>query len=468
MSPTSNGARIPRGQGPIRESRRRLLRGVLQGALPLAAAPALWPSIACAWAPLLAPLALPLLAPRSAHAQFRVEIGGVGATQVPIAIGRFRGEDGLPQTLSAIVAVDLERSGLFRVITGSGVVEDTGLPAMPEWRSRGADALLGGSVMRLADGRFDIRHRLWDTVKGADLGGQAMAVPAADLRLAAHRIADTVYERLTGDKGVFSTRICYVSKSGSRFQLRIADADGEGGQVALNSPEPIISPAWSPSGQEVAYVSFESQKAVVWVQSVASGQRRMVANFRGSNSAPAWSPDGTRLAVTLSQDGGSQIYTIGRDGGSPRRLTNSSSIDTEPVFSPDGRRLYFVSDRGGSPQIYRMDAEGGPAERVTFNSPQSLSPAISPDGRLLAYISRQGGAYRLVVQPLDGGAPVPITDSTDDQSPSFAPNGRLLIYNTRIQGRDHLMTTTIDGRIKARLASSGADVREPAWGPFGR
>lgn len=407
--------------------------------------------------------------PLNAWAQFRVEIGGVGATQLPIAVARFKGEDTAPQPVGAIVMADLERSGFFRRIQAPQVLEETGLPAMGEWRSRGADALVGGSVTRLADGRFDVRYRLWDAVKASDLGGGSEAVPAADLRLVAHRMADQIYERLTGEKGVFSTRICYVTKQGRSYQLRIADADGEGAQVALNSNEAIISPAWGPGGKEVAYVSFESQKAVVWIQQVATGARRMVANFRGSNSAPAWSPDGQRLAMTLSQEGGSQLFSLNRDGTGLKRLTQSSAIDTEPVFAPDGRTLYFVSDRGGSPQVYRMNADGGPAERVTFNSAQSLSPAISPDGRLMAYISRQGGAYRLVVQPLDGnGLATAITDSSDDQSPSFAPNSKLIVYNTRAAGRDLLMTTTLDGKIKARLASSGADVREPAWGPFGR
>ncbi len=405
----------------------------------------------------------------SAWAQFRVEIGGVGATQLPIAVARFRGEDSAPQTVSAIVMANLERSGFFRRIEASSVVEETGLPAMADWRSRGADALVGGSVTRLADGRFDVRYRLWDVVKAADQGGSSEAVVAGDLRLVAHRISDQIYERLTGEKGVFSTRICYVTKQGRSYQLRIADADGEGAQVALNSNEPIISPAWAPNGREIAYVSFESQKAVVWVQTVASGARRMVANFRGSNSAPTWSPDGNRLVMTLSQEGGSQLYSLNRDGTGLKRLTQSAAIDTEPVFTPDGRQIFFVSDRGGSPQVYRMSAEGGPAERVTFNSAQSLSPTISPDGRLLAFISRQGGAYRLVVQPLDGSGPATaITDSSDDQSPSFAPNSRLIVYNTRAAGRDLLMTTTLDGKIKARLASTGADIREPAWGPFGR
>jgi TolB protein len=305
-------------------------------------------------------------------------------------------------------------------------------------------------------------------VKGTEVGGQSTAVVAADLRLAAHRIADYVFEKLTGDKGVFATRMAYVTKGGGRYTLRVADADGEAAQVALNSPEPIISPAWSPDGRELAYVSFESQKAVVYAQDVLSGQRRPIANFRGSNSAPAWAPDGRQLAVTLSRDGGSQLFMIGRNGENSRRLTSSPAIDTEPVFSADGR-IYFVSDRGGSPQIYRMPAGGGSAERISFNGNYNVSPAISPDGRFMAYIGRQGGAFKLQLLDLvGGGAPRTLTDTSDDESPSFAPNGKLIVYATRLQGRDVLMTTTLDGKIKARLLSTSADVREPVWGPYGR
>jgi len=404
-----------------------------------------------------------------AWAQFRVEISGVGATQVPIAIARFRDEERSAQSISAIVRADLERSGLFRIVDAPGVIDESAQPAMNEWRGRATDALVGGSVMRLADGRFDVRFKLWDVVKGADLGGKSNAVDAADLRLAAHRIADDVYEKLTGEKGVFSTRIAYVTRGAGRYSLRVADADGEGGQVALNSPEPIISPAWSPDGREIAYVSFESQKAVVYTQEVASGKRRAIANFRGSNSAPAWSPDGQTLAVTLSREGGSQLYTMNRSGEGLRRLTNTSAIDTEPVFAPDGRSIYFVSDRGGSPQVYRMPVGGGAAERITFSGNYNISPAVGPDGRTLAYVTRQGNAFRLQVMDLSaGGAPQTLTDTTDDESPSFAPNGRLLIYATRAGGRDVLMTTTLDGKIKARLVSTTADVREPVWGPYGR
>ncbi len=409
-------------------------------------------------------LALPVAA------QFRVEISGVGATQLPIAVVRFRDEDKSNQSPSAIIRADLERSGAFRIVDAPGALDETSQPRMPEWRQRAADALVAGSVTRLADGRYDIRFKLWDVVKGSELGGQSSAVDAADLRLAAHRIADFVYEKLTGEKGVFSTRIAYVTRAGPRYTLRVADADGENGQVALNSGQPIISPAWSPNGKELAYVSFERQKAVVFVHNVASGERRAIADFRGSNSAPAWAPDGERLAVTLSREGGSQLYSIGKNGGDPRRLASSPAIDTEAEYSTDGRYLYFTSDRGGSPQVYRMPAAGGNAERVTFSGNYNISPTVSPDGRTLAYITRAGNAFRLVVLDLAtaGAQPQMISDTNDDEHPSFAPNGRLLIYATRAQGRTVLMTTTLDGKIKARLPSQTADLREPVWGPYGR
>ena len=423
--------------------------------------------------------ALPLLSRRHAAlalasstalpalAQFRVEITGVGLTQLPIAIAAFRGEAQSPQKISAIVQADLERSGRFTGVDASGVaLDESSRPDVALWRQRRADALASGSVTRLADGRFDVRFRLWDVVKAQDLGGQSFVVTQADLRLVAHRIADFIYEKLTGERGIFSTRIAYVTKVGARYSLWVADADGENAQSALSSPEPIISPAWSPTGSQLAYVSFESRKPVVYVHDVSSGRRRLIANFRGSNSAPAWSPDGRTLAVTLSRDGGSQLYSIDANGGEPRRLMQSSGIDTEPVFSSDGRSIYFVSDRGGSPQVYRVAATGGGAERVTFNGSYNISPSISPDGQWLAYISRVGGAYKLHVMDLKSGTVTAVTDTSADENPSFAPNSRLIVYATQQQGREALMTTTLDGKIKARLAGQSGDIREPDWGPF--
>ncbi|QHI97105.1 Tol-Pal system protein TolB [Xylophilus rhododendri] len=402
-----------------------------------------------------------------ALAQFRVEVSGVGLTQSPIAIAPFKGEGQSPQKIAAIVQADLERSGRFRAIDAAGVeLDESSRPDVSQWRQKGADSLAEGSVTRLADGRYDVRFRLWDVVRSEDLGGQSFIVPQIDLPLAAHRIADFIYEKLTGEKGVFSTRIAYVTKAGTRYTLWVADADGENSQSALTSPEPIISPAWSPSGSQLAYVSFESRKPVVYVHEISSGKRRLIANFRGSNSAPAWSPDGRRLAVTLSRDGGSQLYTIDASGGEPTRLMQSAGIDTEPSYSADGRSLYFVSDRGGAPQIYRMPVGGGNAERVTFSGTYNISPTISPDGRYMAYISRVGGAFKLHVMELASGTANAITDTSNDENPSFAPNGRLIIYATRQQGREALMTTTLDGKIKARLAGQGGDIREPDWGPF--
>ncbi|MEO8857513.1 MAG: Tol-Pal system beta propeller repeat protein TolB [Burkholderiaceae bacterium] len=403
-----------------------------------------------------------------ASAQFRVEVTGIGMTQLPIAIATFRGEDGAPQKLAGIVQADLERSGQFRGVDSSGqALDELSRPELNLWRQKGADSLVTGSVSRLADGRFDVRFRLWDVAGGKDLGGQSYAVTQGDLRQSAHRIADFVYEKLTGEKGVFSTRIAYVTKVGQRYNLWVADSDGENAQSALTSPEPIISPAWSPNGGQLAYVSFESRKPVIYSHEVASGKRRLLANFRGSNSAPAWSPDGRTLAVTLSLNGGSQLYIIDTaGGGEPRRLAQSSSIDTEPAFSPDGKSIYFVSDRGGSPQIYRMPATGGNAERVTFNGNYNISPAMSPDGKWMAFVSRVNGAFKLHVMELSSGTITAITDTTADERPSFAPNSRLIVYATQVQGREALMTTTLDGKIKARLAGQGGDIREPDWGPF--
>ena len=402
-----------------------------------------------------------------ARAQFRVEVTGVGLTQLPIAIVPFRGDDQAPQKIATIVQADLERSGQFRAVDASGAsLDESSRPDVAPWRQKGADSLAAGSVTRLADGRYDVRFRLWDVVRAQELGVLGLVVTQGDLRLAAHRIADFIYEKLTGEKGVFSTRIAYVTKAGNRFNLWVADADGENAQSALASAEPIISPSWSPNGRQVAYVSFESRKPVVYVHEVYGGKRRLIANFRGSNSAPAWAPDGKTLAVTLSRDGGSQLYTIDANGGEPRRLTQSAGIDTEPAYAPDGRTIYFVSDRGGAPQIYRMPANGGTPERVTFTGSYNISPALSPDGRWLAYISRINGVFKLQVMELGGNAVNTLTDTTADERPSFAPNSRLIVYATRQNGREALMTTTLDGKIKARLAGQGGDIREPDWGPF--
>jgi TolB protein len=402
-----------------------------------------------------------------AHAQFRVDVAGIGLTQRPFAIAPFRGRSSHPTAFDDVVSADLERSGLFRAVpVTSDPLDESSLPDLAPWRARGIDALITGSVNRAANGRVDVRYRIWDVVAGEDLGGVSVPVTNDSPRLAAHQVADSIFEKLTGIRGVFSTRIAYVTQTGQKHQLWVADADGEGAQPALTSPEPIVSPVWSPNGNELAYVSFESRKPVIYVHTVATGQRRLMANFKGSNSAPAWSPDGEKVVATLTLSGSSQVYLLSKDGTPPKRITSSRSIDTEPCFSPDGSQIYFVSNRGGSPQIYRMPASGGGASRVTFKGSYNTSPSLSADGRYMAYISRVDSAYRVHVMDLASGQVRALTDTEADESPSFAANSQMLIYATRLNGRDALMTVSSDGNIRTRLAGATGDIREPDWGPF--
>ncbi len=401
-----------------------------------------------------------------AYAQIRVEVSGVGSNQIPIAVAGFTDEALTPQQVTSIIRDDLNRSGYFKIIDANVVLNENAVVNFGDWKSRGADALVVGSVQSLADGRFDVRYKLFDTVKANTLSGFSVTAPPNNIRLTAHRIADDIYEKLTGVRGIFSTRIAYVTKAGSEYRLEVADADGEGTKVALRSPEPIISPAWSPDGTKVAYVSFEKRKPVILVQNLITGERTEVANFKGNNSAPAWSPDGSRLAVALSKDGQTQIFSVNASGGNLQKLTSSSSIDTEPQFSADGQSIYFLSDRGGGPQIYKMSASGGDPKRVTFNGDYNITPRISPDGKTLAYISRRSGKFQLYALDLASGQELRLSDTTKDESPSFSPNGRYIMYATESGHRGSLAVVSVDGKVKQKLTVQAGDIREPTWGPF--
>ena len=404
------------------------------------------------------------------HAALDIEIFGGGSSQIPIAIVPFAAEERLAQSVTAVLKSDLQRSGLFRMVSSeSSAPHEPSEIIYPDWQMRGANAMVIGSTRTLPNGQIEVRYRLMDVAKKEMLISDTETVSVKQLRAVAHRMADNIYEKLTGDVGVFSTRIAYVAKQGKKYALRIADADGFNARTAIEYTEPIISLAWSPDGTKIAYVSFENKKPVIHVQTLATGERKAVAKFRGSNSAPAWSPDGKKIAVVLSKKGGSQIFLINSDGSGLKRLTQSSSIDTEPNFSPDGKSIIFTSDRGGSPQIYRMPVIGSAsrvAERLTFEGSYNVSPQYHHDGRSFTFIHRNDSQFNVAIQNLETRQVQLLTDSSFDESPSFAPNGKIILYATEIKGRGILAAVSSDGRTRQELSTQEGDIREPAWGPL--
>ena len=401
-----------------------------------------------------------------AQAQLRIEISGVGANQIPIAIAKFADEDGAPHSPSNIIRSDLERSGAFRLIDAPEVIADNAQKQISNWKNKGADAVVVGRINKLANGRFELRYRLVDTLGGTELSSFVMTVQPQFLRFGAHKIANDIFYKLTGVPGAFATRIAYIVKAGIENRLEIADSDGENPIAILRSNEPLISPTWSPDSTKLAYVSFERKKPIIFIQELASSKRIVLADFKGSNSAPAWSPDGKSLAMALSRDGQTQIYIIQADGSNVRRLTNSSGIDTEPRFALDGQTIYFTSDRNGGPQIFRMNIDGSDVKRVTFNGTYNISPRISPDGKMLAYISRREGKFQLYVLDLINSQELRLSETGHDESPSFAPNGKYIMYATSTAGRGALAVVSTDGRVRYNLSSKVGNIREPIWGPF--
>jgi len=405
-----------------------------------------------------------LIAP--AHAELTIEITGAGEHQIPIAVVPFAGDEKLAQSISGVVAADLQRSGLFRLVNPGGKA-----PHQPnevvyaDWA--GTDALAIGTVTAQPNGRVAVEFRLMDVVRQTELLGESLSARASQARAIAHRIADMIFQKMTGTRGVFSTRIAYVNKQGGTFRLVVADSDGYGEQTVLTSPETIMSPAWSPDGSHLAYVSFEKRRAVVFVQSLLTGQRLLLANFEGSNSAPAWAPDGRHLAVVLTRDGSSQIYLVRPDGTDLRRISFSGAIDTEPNFSPDGQFLLFTSDRGGTPQIYRMSADGsGPADRLTFDEGNSFSPCYSPDGKSFVFTRLLNGRFYIAVEDFATQQVQMLTDGGWEKRPTFAPNGKMVLFANEAQGRGILATVSSDGRVKQKMFPQAGDIREPTWGPF--
>ncbi|MDR0587383.1 MAG: Tol-Pal system beta propeller repeat protein TolB [Burkholderiales bacterium] len=406
----------------------------------------------------------------AAQAQLTIDIiGGSGAT-LPISVVSFGNEPATPGTISEIVGDDLTRSGRFRLVNASQVSPRPSNAAgvnAATFRSLGADAAVVGEIKQVSQDKMEVRFALVDTVRQQTLLVKAYSISPRQIRATAHKIADLVYEKLTGEPGIFSTRIAYITQQGKQYQLNIADADGHNPQRVVTSRAPLISPRFSPDGDRIAYVSFENQKPVVYVQSLRDGVRTASARFRGSNSAPAWTPDGRELAVTLSRDGGSQLFIVPSEGGNAaRRLMSSSGIDTEAMFMPDGKSLLFTSDRGGTPQIYRLWLNDSRIERVTYDGSYNVSPRPLPNGEGMVFVQRNEGRFQIATMDFQTRQVLVLTQGPMDESPTVSPNGRYVLYTSLVDGRNVLSAVSVDGTIRQRIGALTEQVREPAWGPL--
>lgn len=393
---------------------------------------------------------------------------GINAA-LPIAINSF-GNASEAQQLTGVVESDLQFSGQFKLIPAV----HPGADARSEialWRQAGADSVLTGQVSRVAGDRYHVRFELLDAAAhGRVLLSKSYQVRPDEMRALAHHISDEVYQKLTGSRGIFSTRIAYilVQRRGenARYSLEVADVDGRNPQSLLVSSEPIMSPTWSPDGSQIAYVSFEKKRAQIFSVSVETGRRRLITDFPGINGAPTWSPDGRQIAVVLSKGGSPKIYSVSLADGAMKQLTFGDAIDTEPRYTPDGQGLLFTSGRGGAPQIYRLSLRDGRISRVTFAGNYNARATMTPDQKHLVMLHRADKGFTIGVQGMDNGQVSQLTFSGADESPSIAPNGRLVIYATHEQDRGILAMVSIDGRIRMRLPAREGDVQEPAWSPF--
>ena len=392
---------------------------------------------------------------------------------LPVAVVPFswEGDGQRPFDVSGLVAADLKRSGLFRLIGESAFISRPHRAdgvTYKDWRLVGADALVIGRMRPAANGRVEVRFRLFDVYSQRQITGVRYVVDPGGLRDVGHRIADAIHTELIGWPGAFNTRLSYVVREGDRFRLMVADADGANPRAVLTSRRPLMSPAWAPDGEKLAYVSFEQDRSVVYLQHLDSGKRSTLAAFDGINSAPDFSPSGDRLALTLSRDGNPELYVLDLESRRLRRLTRNGAIDTEPSWGPDGERLIFTSDRGGTPQLYRVPAAGGEVERLTFEGRYNAAPSWSPKGDRVAFVHGDGNRFAIAVMDLESGAMRTLTALGPNESPSFAPNGRMILYATQgSSGAGELATVSVDGNVQQRLQRKrSGDVREPAWSPM--
>lgn len=409
-----------------------------------------------------------------AQAALTIEITQRLDDATPIAVVPFAGLEVGGVNTGSIIRADLDRSGMFRSL------DPASLPGRPAssaeilpgaWQNIAADLVVLGSATKLPDGRYSFRYELLKKGGLARILGESFTVDASRWRDAAHYISDKIYKQVTGEPGVFSTKILYVnqySRDGrKRYRLELSDIDGERQITLLDSVEPILSPTWSPSARQVAYVSFESRKPAIFVQNLATRQRTKLTDFAGLNGAPAWSPDGKRMALTLSRDGNPELYVMDLDSKHLTRLTNNPAIDTEPRWTSDGKSLIFTSDRSGGPQIYRINIASGETKRLTFSGSFNARGDISPNDRYLAVVHQTGGSsYAIGIQDLNNSVFSILTDTPLDESPSFAPNSRMVVYATRKGRMGVLGIMSLDGRFKLRLPAVEGEVREPVWSPY--
>ena len=404
-----------------------------------------------------------------------IEILGGKASQIPIAVIPFK--DSNPkkslQLMNEVIANDLNRSGLFSPIDISGVSDypyDEREVNFSNWAALQSQFIVVGKIDAIgrSNNHMQVTWSLIDIFKEKTVLSVALKGQPSQYRVIAHRIADTIYEKLTGSKGVFDTNIAFVKKlDKERYSLFIADYDGHNPRAIVNSKYSIISPRWSPDGEKIAYVSFEKRKPVIYVQNIVTGERVLLANFRGNNSAPAWSPDSKKLAIVLTYSANSQIYTIDADGKNIKQLMRTRSINTEPTWAPNGKEIYFSSDRAGSAQIYKVDIDTNEVVRVTFEGNNNVSPSLSPDGKLLLFLNQDGGSYRVAIQNLLSNQVLRLTDGPDDESPIFSPNGHMVLFTYKDYGKlSKIGTVSINGLKMTPIDVGSESILESTWGPL--
>lgn len=412
--------------------------------------------------------------PFRAGAELKIEITQGVESASPIAVVPFGAQGAqLPVNVADVISADLNRSGRFKAMDADGMMSRPETPdqvRFKDWQLLGQDHLVIGQV-RPAGGGYTVEFHLYDVLRGGEMVSYTIDSPAADLRRTAHRIADIVYQQLTGMPGAFATRIAYVTsglgENGKRqYKVQVADADGFNPQTIVTSPEPVMSPSWSADGNRLAYVSFENKTSAIYTQTLATGQRQMVSSLPGINGAPAWAPDGSRLAVTLSKDGNAEVYVLNLQSRALTNVSGNRAIDTEPNWSPDGNSIVFTSDRGGKPQLYLVPASGGSAQRLTYEGDYNARGVFSPDGKSLAMVHGGGGGFRIAVLELASKSLRVLTKGPLDESPSFASNGSMIMYASKVGNEGYLNAVSVDGNVQQRLSSETRDVREPAWSPF--